>query len=121
MIGTKEWPIFLAVFCAFLGALGQLLFKLGSSSIEFNFSSWLTNIKILGGVALYGLSAISFKHYCGKMVKINGMRYLYSDPVAERFTYREPILSMPVNKISFWKRVVKGVKKVFGLFNRILG
>lgn len=60
MIGTKEWPIFLAAFCAFLGALGQLLFKLGSSSIEFNFSSWVTNIKILGGIALYGLSAILF-------------------------------------------------------------
>ena len=60
MIGTKEWPIFLALFCAILGALGQFLFKLGSSSIKFSFSSWVTNVKILGGIALYSVSAILF-------------------------------------------------------------
>jgi uncharacterized membrane protein len=57
---TKAWAIALATFCALLGSLGQLLFKLGSASVEFSIWSWITNFKVLGGMALYGLSAILF-------------------------------------------------------------
>ncbi len=57
---TKAWAIALAAFCALMGSLGQLLFKLGSPSISLSVWSWLTNFKILGGMALYGLSAILF-------------------------------------------------------------
>jgi uncharacterized membrane protein len=57
---TKVWAIALAVFCALLGSLGQLLFKLGSVSVSFSLWSWVTNVKVLGGMVLYGLSAILF-------------------------------------------------------------
>jgi uncharacterized membrane protein len=57
---TKSWAIFLVVFCALLGSLAQLLFKSGSYSVKLNLLSWVTNFRICGGMALYGLSAILF-------------------------------------------------------------
>jgi len=57
---TKAWTIALAAFCALMGSFGQLLFKLGSSSVSLSVWSWVTNPRILGGMALYGLSAILF-------------------------------------------------------------
>lgn len=60
MANAKAWSVAVVLFCAFLGALGQLLFKLGSASISANLLSWITNWKVIGGMALYGLSAILF-------------------------------------------------------------
>ena len=57
---TEKWAIALAAFCALLGSLGQVLFKVGSSSVEATLRSWLTNTRILGGMALYASSAILF-------------------------------------------------------------
>ena len=57
---TKIWAIALAAICALLGSTGQLLFKLGSSSVTLSLASWLTNVKVIGGMILYGLSAILF-------------------------------------------------------------
>jgi len=54
------WTIGLVLFCAFLGALGQLLFKLGSASVSVNILSWFTNWKVLLGMTLYGISAVLF-------------------------------------------------------------
>jgi len=54
------WTICLVLFCALLGALGQLFFKLGSASVSANISSWLANWKVLLGMALYGISAVLF-------------------------------------------------------------
>jgi len=59
-MNTQSWTIGLVFFCAFLGAIGQLLFKLGSTSVSFNLLSWITNIKVIGGMLLYGVSAIFF-------------------------------------------------------------
>jgi multidrug transporter EmrE-like cation transporter len=57
---TKTWAVGLAAFCALLGSSGQLLFKLGSSSVMLSLSSWITNLKVIGGMTLYGVSAILF-------------------------------------------------------------
>lgn len=59
-MNTQWWVVGLVIFCAFLGAIGQLLFKLGSISVSFNLMSWVTNIKIIGGMCLYGISAVFF-------------------------------------------------------------
>ena len=57
---TKTWAIGLAAPCALLGSAGQLLFKLRSSSVMLNLSSLMTNLMVIAGMILYGLSAISF-------------------------------------------------------------
>jgi uncharacterized membrane protein len=57
---TKIWAIALAALCALLGSTGQLLFKLGSSSVTLSLGSWVTNVKVIRGMMLYGLSAILF-------------------------------------------------------------
>ncbi|MGA7879112.1 MAG: EamA family transporter [Desulfoferrobacter sp.] len=57
---TKIWPIALALCCAVMGSLAQLLFKLGSASLQPDPWTWLSNIKVLGGMGLYGISAILF-------------------------------------------------------------
>jgi|AMWB02.1.fsa_nt_gi uncharacterized membrane protein len=57
---TKIWAIGLAVCCAMMGSLAQLLFKLGSSSVQPDLWTWLTNFRVLAGMALYGLSAVLF-------------------------------------------------------------
>jgi uncharacterized membrane protein len=54
------WTVALVLFCAVLGAFGQFLFKLGSASLTSNVASWLTNWRILLGMALYGISAVLF-------------------------------------------------------------
>jgi len=55
---TKIWAIGLAALCALIGSSGQLLFKLGSSSVTLSFGSWVTNVEVIAGMMLYGLSAI---------------------------------------------------------------
>jgi len=59
-MNTQPWTIWLVLSCAFLGSLGQLLFKLGSKSVSFNVLSWITNWHVILGMALYGISAILF-------------------------------------------------------------
>jgi len=58
--GRNGVPIVVALSCAFLGAIGQLLFKLGSASVTLNPLTWLANWEVMGGLALYGVSAILF-------------------------------------------------------------
>jgi len=57
---VKAWPIALAALCALLGAMDQLLFKLGSSAVGLNPWTWITNGRIIGGMTLYGFSAVLF-------------------------------------------------------------
>lgn len=59
-MNTQWWAVGIVIFCALLGAIGQLLFKLGSISVSFNLMSWVTNTKIIGGMCLYGISAVLF-------------------------------------------------------------
>ena len=57
---TKIWAIGLAVCCALMGSLAQLLFKLGSSSVQPDLWTWFTNYRFIAGMGLYGLSAVLF-------------------------------------------------------------
>ena len=55
----KAWAIIITVFCALLGAFGQLLFKLGSSKITLNLLTWI-NWQIILGLFAYGTGVILF-------------------------------------------------------------
>jgi uncharacterized membrane protein len=57
---TSPWAIITAFVCALMASVGQLLFKSGSASLEFNILSLLTNLRIMSGMVLYGLSAVLF-------------------------------------------------------------
>lgn len=51
--------ILLVLFCALLGATGQIFFKLGSQNFNFDLTL-LTNWKLLIGLVLYGVATIIF-------------------------------------------------------------
>ncbi|MBW2991397.1 EamA family transporter [Candidatus Woesearchaeota archaeon] len=57
---TKLWVILLVAFCALLGAIGQLFFKLSSKSLSFNLIVLITNWKLILGLALYAIATILF-------------------------------------------------------------
>jgi len=50
----------LALICAALAAVGQLLFKLGAVYVTGEVTSWLLNWRVVSGMVLYGVSAILF-------------------------------------------------------------
>ncbi|MFH1289813.1 MAG: EamA family transporter [Nanoarchaeota archaeon] len=57
---TSLLVILLVLFCALLGATGQLFFKLSSQGFSLNPLSWLKNYKFLVGAFLYAISAALF-------------------------------------------------------------
>jgi len=59
-MNAQPWTVWLTLVCAFLGSLGQLLFKVGSKSVSFNILGWITNWHVILGMVLYGISAILF-------------------------------------------------------------
>ena len=60
MVEAKIWAIIVVLICAFLGAGGQIFFKLASENLNFNIMSWLTNYKLIIGLFLYGIATILF-------------------------------------------------------------
>ena len=52
--------ILLVAFCALLGAVGQIFFKLASKDLNFEIISLLTNWKLFLGLFLYGIATIIF-------------------------------------------------------------
>ena len=56
----KSLVIALVLFCAMLGALGQVFFKLASKDVSVSPIDWLLNYKFIMGAGLYALSAILF-------------------------------------------------------------
>lgn len=57
---TPVQIISLVLFCAVLGAAGQLMFKLSAPQFSLNLKSILTNYKFLIGVLLYASATILF-------------------------------------------------------------
>ena len=55
----KYLIILFVAFCALLGGIGQIFFKLGSPSAKLNFSI-LTNYNLLFGLFLYGIATVLF-------------------------------------------------------------
>jgi len=56
---SRVMVICTALFCAVLGAAGQILFKIGSKTLKFDISL-LTNYHLIGGLALYATSTVLF-------------------------------------------------------------
>lgn len=52
--------IFIVLFCAILGAFGQVFFKLSSGSFSLSFNGLVKNWKFLIGATLYASSALLF-------------------------------------------------------------
>ena len=52
--------ILLVAFCALLGAIGQVFFKLASKTLAFNFISLITNWKLLLGLLFYAIATLLF-------------------------------------------------------------
>jgi len=52
--------IAITAFCAFLGALGQLFFKLGAATASYNVFSWILNWQVVLGVVFYAIATIAF-------------------------------------------------------------
>ena len=55
---TKLWAILLILFTTLLTSSAQILYKLGIPALKFDIVSILTNYYLLGGLILYGISAI---------------------------------------------------------------
>ena len=60
MSETHCLAVMLALICAVLAAVGQLLFKLGAVYVTGEIASWLANWRVMSGMLLYGLSAVLF-------------------------------------------------------------
>ena len=56
----KLFVVLLVAFCALLGAIGQVFFKLASGSLSFEIVSLITNWKLFLGLFLYGVATILF-------------------------------------------------------------
>lgn len=57
---TKLMIYALVVFCALLGATGQIFFKLASEDINSSIVSWLFNYKLMIGLFFYGIATVLF-------------------------------------------------------------
>ncbi len=57
---TETWAILVVAVCAIIGAIGQLFFKIGSSTVSMDIISWIFNTKIIAGFVLYAVSSIFF-------------------------------------------------------------
>lgn len=57
---VKMSIILLVAFCALLGGIGQIFFKLASQSLSFEFMSLVSNWKLWVGLFFYGIATILF-------------------------------------------------------------
>ncbi|MFW5846815.1 MAG: EamA family transporter [Nanoarchaeota archaeon] len=59
-MNTSTYIIIIVLICAFLGASGQMMFKLASEKFSFNPLTWIYNWYFIVGILLYGSSAVLF-------------------------------------------------------------
>jgi drug/metabolite transporter (DMT)-like permease len=57
---TKLWAILLVIFCGLLGGIGQILLKVGSNAMTSSPLSWILNLPLMGGMAIYGIAFVLF-------------------------------------------------------------
>ena len=66
MSSTPLWTILVVAVTAFLAAVGQLLLKMGSATVDVSVLSWIANWRLVLGVAFHGvgfiLMVIALKH-----------------------------------------------------------
>lgn len=56
----KVLAILLVLGCSVLAAVGQIFLKIGSSGVNSNPLSWLTNTRLILGIGFYAISTILF-------------------------------------------------------------
>jgi len=54
------WVIGVVLFCALLGAAGQIFLKTGSDQLEFNFKALFSNWKLILGFSMYLLASLIY-------------------------------------------------------------
>jgi uncharacterized membrane protein len=59
-MSPKLIAVLLAIGCSFLGAAGQIFFKLGSEQLTFNIFEQMTNYKLMIGLVFYGIATIGY-------------------------------------------------------------
>jgi drug/metabolite transporter (DMT)-like permease len=57
-VKTKWWAILIVFLCTFFTSTAQLLWKIGSKDLSFNFLSLITNYYLFFGFFLYGIAAL---------------------------------------------------------------
>ncbi len=57
---TSITAIAISVVSAFLGAIGQIFFKLGSKNLSFDIRKMMRNYSLIAGLSAYGVSALLF-------------------------------------------------------------
>lgn len=57
---TQLWAVAGAFFATFLGAVGSLLFKMGSGELSLSPARLIRNSKLMIGFVVYGISAVIF-------------------------------------------------------------
>lgn len=55
---TKLWAVMLMIICTIFTSSAQILYKVGTNRLSFDFLSVITNWQIISGMALYGFGAI---------------------------------------------------------------
>ncbi len=99
-MNTPPMSIVFFVIAAILGAVGQFLYKSGTDAAEGNLSSYLLNVRILGGVFCYIAVMILFIAAFRRGGALSVLYPVYASTfifaaVIAYFTYGEPI--KPVN------------------------
>ena len=67
MVKTVDWKIILlTALAAFIGSIGQLEFKQGADTLQFDIKLLLTNYHLIAGVAVYALSTVLYVYSLSK-------------------------------------------------------
>jgi drug/metabolite transporter (DMT)-like permease len=66
-VKTLDWKIILlTALAAFIGSIGQLEFKQGADTLQFDIKLLLTNYHLIAGVAVYALSTVLYVYSLSK-------------------------------------------------------
>ena len=89
-MATQLWSVLLIVFSTVLSATASFLLKLASKKLSLRIKSLITNLPLLGSVALYGISTIiAIIAYRGGeltiLVPFGSLNYIWAALLAMQF------------------------------------
>lgn len=89
-MSTKLQSILMVLFTTLLTSSAQILWKIGSKTLEFNLSSILTNYHIIGGIAIYivagTLLILSFRYgEVSVLYPVIAMSYIWVSLLSVKF------------------------------------
>ena len=59
-MATQLWAIGLVILATIVGAFGPILLKKATHELKLSIKSIITNLNLIGGIALYGISLTAF-------------------------------------------------------------